>query len=462
MGITLTSALDMAGAIADSTIAMGLTDEKGAKLYGTMMKTMKISQKTAEHLLESTAALAKAEGLDMSGIMSDVADNTEMVSRYSRETFHHLRRSAIQAAKMGLNLSTVDKVSKSMLNFQSSIQAVMTANVALGTDINFHRARELFLTHQQDRAMEEVQKQLKKAGGLSQFNRLEQELLAEAFGMSFGELKKMDNTLMGINRRQTFEDMVGSDTMSSLKEISYLWKQISATIMKEFAGPFERALKKISEFFSAGEGQQWIINLIEWVEELGSKFETKMMGLADSATTKLKELDYVFKSMQDPWDWMFGDSLEDKALEQWKKDQGVYTDWSGVERYASGTRFAAATDAPEFLKEWFPGTFGTPGVDQTSMARFRRWGGVEKYMEENPDWEPPMNDFISRPGQAPQRFSGQDTIIGAKGKLVDIDIKPLQEEIKALRRDMAMYFGVGGTAIRGIGAKTGQEIANMS
>ena len=70
-----------------------------------------------------------------------------------------------------------------------------------------------------------------------------------------------------------------------------------------------------------------------------------------------------------------------------------------------------------------------------------------------------MNDFISRPGEPIQKFSGDDTIMGAKGLNFDVSpvvsaINTLKGEMTGLREEMKGYLASGGTLERGIGKGT--------
>ena len=69
------------------------------------------------------------------------------------------------------------------------------------------------------------------------------------------------------------------------------------------------------------------------------------------------------------------------------------------------------------------------------------------------------NDFISRPGEPIQKFSGDDTIMGAKGLNFDVSpvvsaINTLKGEMTGLREEMKGYLASGGTLERGIGKGT--------
>ena len=111
-----------------------------------------------------------------------------------------LAESVIQAKKLGLNLEQVDKTAESLLNFESSIEAELEAELITGKKLNFERARAAALTGDQATLMQEVAAQ---AGSLAEFqdmNVLAQESLAKAFGMSRDEMSEMLMQQEAINK----------------------------------------------------------------------------------------------------------------------------------------------------------------------------------------------------------------------------------------------------------------------
>ena len=111
-----------------------------------------------------------------------------------------LAESVIQAKKLGLNLEQVDKTAESLLNFESSIEAELEAELITGKKLNFEKARAAALTGDQATLMQEVAAQ---AGSLAEFqdmNVLAQESLAKAFGMNRDEMSEMLMQQEAINK----------------------------------------------------------------------------------------------------------------------------------------------------------------------------------------------------------------------------------------------------------------------
>lgn len=102
-----------------------------------------------------------------------------------------LGKAVVQAKALGLSLEQVDKIGESLLNWESSIETELKAELLTGRELNIERARAAALTGDQATLMAEVAAQ---AGTLEDFNKLNvlaQRSLAEAFGLSRDEMSEM-------------------------------------------------------------------------------------------------------------------------------------------------------------------------------------------------------------------------------------------------------------------------------
>ena len=114
-----------------------------------------------------------------------------------------LGKAVAQAKALGLTLEQVDKAGESLLNFESSIENELKAELITGRQLNLEKARYVALTGDQAELSKEIAEQ---AGSLEDFqnmNVIAQKSLAEAFGMSRDELADM---LMKQEMINTFGD----------------------------------------------------------------------------------------------------------------------------------------------------------------------------------------------------------------------------------------------------------------
>jgi hypothetical protein len=102
-----------------------------------------------------------------------------------------IAEAVVQAKKLGSSLEQINKIGDSMLNWESSIENELEAELITGRKLNFERARAAALTGDQATIMQEVAAQ---AGSLAEYqsmNVIAQESLAKAFGMNRDEMADM-------------------------------------------------------------------------------------------------------------------------------------------------------------------------------------------------------------------------------------------------------------------------------
>ena len=103
----------------------------------------------------------------------------------------NLAKAAIAARKLGLNLSTVDKIAESIMDIEGSIEREMEASMLIGRQMSLDRARQLVMEGDMIGVLAEVKRQ---AGGAAEFAKLDfiqRKSLAAAVGLEVSELAKL-------------------------------------------------------------------------------------------------------------------------------------------------------------------------------------------------------------------------------------------------------------------------------
>jgi hypothetical protein len=95
---------------------------------------------------------------------------------------------AVKAKQFGLNLEQAEKISQSLLQFESSIESELSAELLTGKELNFENARALALNGQTAEAAAEIAKQVGTSADFGRMNVLQQEAIAKAAGMERDEL----------------------------------------------------------------------------------------------------------------------------------------------------------------------------------------------------------------------------------------------------------------------------------
>lgn len=179
--------------IASITAQFGVGGENAARLAKQLSSINGSSLETSLNTLETVGNLARAARVAPADVLNDLADNTETFAKFSADGGENLARAAIEARKLGLNLATVDKIAESLLDFESSIEKQLEAQVLLGRSLNLDRARELSLAGDLEGLQKEIVNQVGNAEEFNRLNVVQRKALADAIGVEVSELSKLVN-----------------------------------------------------------------------------------------------------------------------------------------------------------------------------------------------------------------------------------------------------------------------------
>ena len=240
-GISAEKAAEMSTDITEASVALGLSNTEGSKLIGILSTGTGLSAKSAINLSKQTALLAKQEGLVPNTVMKDMADSSESVAKFVKQGGKNIAVAAIQARKLGTNLSTVAKIAEGLLDFQSSIESEMEASVMIGRQLNYQRARELVLTGNLSEAMGEIVSQLGSEAEFYKLNSLQRDSLAKSIGVGTDELAKFVK-LQGKSVSEQmeltsmpFDELIADDAIASVTLLTNKLKAMGARLTELLA-----------------------------------------------------------------------------------------------------------------------------------------------------------------------------------------------------------------------------------
>jgi hypothetical protein len=137
-----------------------------------------------------------------------------------------MAEAVVQAKMFGLTLEQAEKMSSSLLQFESSIESELSAELLTGKELNFEKARQLALEGKTAEAAAEVAKQVGSSKDFTKMNVIQQEALAKAAGMERNELAQslMDKEAMakmndqeGATAKEKFANLVKEVGMEKAK-----------------------------------------------------------------------------------------------------------------------------------------------------------------------------------------------------------------------------------------------------
>ena len=99
-----------------------------------------------------------------------------------------MARAAVQAKKFGINLQQAESMAAGLLDFESSIQDELEAELLTGKNLNLERARGLALNGDASAAAAEMLQQIGSSAEFTEMNVIQQEKMANAVNMTREEL----------------------------------------------------------------------------------------------------------------------------------------------------------------------------------------------------------------------------------------------------------------------------------
>ena len=174
------------------THQLGLSAETSGEIAKLGLLTGKTSKEIAANVLGQSVAMNAANGtaLTEQQILKDVAKLSSSIQLSMANNPIELAKAVQTAKQFGMELSQVDGIANSLMNFEQSIGAELEAELLLGKNINLEKARTAALNNDLATVAEEIAKQAGSAAEFTAMNRIQQEALAKAVGMSKDDLAK--------------------------------------------------------------------------------------------------------------------------------------------------------------------------------------------------------------------------------------------------------------------------------
>jgi hypothetical protein len=170
---------------------MGISGGEAANVVGSFARLNEGSASTAMDMAATTKAMGKAAGVPIDSLMKDVAGSTKAFAEYGKNGGLNISKAAVAAAKMGVSMDSMTKVTDSLLDFETSINSEMELGAMMGKQLNLDRARGLAYEGNINGA---VKATLDELGGIEAFNKMDifqKRKAAELLGLSVDEFQKM-------------------------------------------------------------------------------------------------------------------------------------------------------------------------------------------------------------------------------------------------------------------------------
>lgn len=169
---------------------IGLSDEQMTNLAVSLTAFGGSTKEFRDSFLQAADSMEASYGVAFTtqAVFKDMADTTNLQRLNLQMNAEELGKSVVAARRLGLNLSAIENISNSMLDFESSIRAEIEAELFLGRELNLERARSAALQNDYLTVAEEVARNIGSAADFAKMNRIQQEGLAKAVGLTVDDL----------------------------------------------------------------------------------------------------------------------------------------------------------------------------------------------------------------------------------------------------------------------------------
>jgi len=316
---------DLVNTMTDLKLSINLSDDEVAKVIDTYLTVDNLSESAAINSAEMLYSMSEQAGLNPAEVFREIANATGETLAHFRGGGQELNKAVISAKRMGLGLEDVAKISKGLLDFETSIEAEMEAQMLTGMNLNFNRARMFAMNKEGAKAAEEV---LRQVGGLERYRRMnifQQEAIAKATGLTVNELLKTNAQREREAKIAKEKQQIHKDTVKMLPIVTSVMGKLDTGL---------GIIEKISNILGDIVLDVFGVDFAK-AEELILKFVK-----SDTFTTGLKNVLYFMKGViggiKDSIMWMW-DMLKSTGLLNWIQDADMSGGYSGAQKAGNVT-----------------------------------------------------------------------------------------------------------------------------
>ena len=173
--------------------AMGMTGAEAAKLARFSTLNGKSLKENNESVVDSVNSFNKQNktAVMASAVLKDIANVSDDIAIIYTGYPEKLAAAASAANSIGMNLGEVKGIADQLLNFQSSIESEMEAELLTGQALNLEKARSLALSNDLEGLATEIANQGITSASFGALNAKAQAAQAKAMGMSAAQMSKM-------------------------------------------------------------------------------------------------------------------------------------------------------------------------------------------------------------------------------------------------------------------------------
>jgi len=190
-GTTAALTYDNITAVGDLAFKFGATSKEIIAVQKNLTDLFGMQVDQTEEVIKNIGRLAESQGVAAGAVISDMASSSEKFAEFAQDGAMGFAQAAIEARKVGANVSSILGAADKLLGFEESITAQFKAQVLTGKQINLENARRLALEGDFLGLTTEIQSIVGEIGDIQTMNVIERRAIADAIGISVQDLQKI-------------------------------------------------------------------------------------------------------------------------------------------------------------------------------------------------------------------------------------------------------------------------------
>jgi hypothetical protein len=179
-----------AAAFAQLTVHAGMTADELMGITNLSLTNGKNIKQNTNEFAAQAKQLSASKGivLNEKQLMADISKISAATTLSLGKNPKELAKAVATAKALGMEMSQLENIAGGLLDFESSIENELAAELLTGKDLNLEKARQLALNNDIAGMAEEINKQIGTSSDYTKMNRIQQEALAKSVGMNREEL----------------------------------------------------------------------------------------------------------------------------------------------------------------------------------------------------------------------------------------------------------------------------------
>lgn len=249
------------------TKQFGLTGKEAARIYELSVLTGKSSSQVNESMVGAFASTRNQlkVGVPFKETMAAAARVSGQLAANLQNNPANIVKAVVQAAALGTTLEQTANQAERLLDFTSSIESELKAELLTGKQLNLEKARAAALSGDQVTLAQELAKNVGTLQEFEKMNVIQQKALAEAMGLTADQLaeqlkkQQIAQTTGKSIAQQNADELLNAQKRQSLQEtFNALISRLSDIIGVIASGPLGILLGKFADLLS----NAWALNTL--------------------------------------------------------------------------------------------------------------------------------------------------------------------------------------------------------